>query len=128
MHRLGLSLAEFRPIALAGLGLRRLIVCQLDPVEGEVPLTLLLAPLLDQEWKEDIVLVGLPRITFALIPDDSLDAVAECGIDHAGKDIPGTMLVGEEHTRITGLAWKRFFLRLVLVTGYLPSSHLFFIL
>ena len=97
---LGLGLAELGPRALTGCGFLGHEIGELHPVEGEVTLTLFLAPLLDEEGKQLGVFVGATGVGLALIPDDALDSVAQRGVDDAGENIAGAGVAGEPRERI----------------------------
>ena len=126
--RLRLAFAQFSPGAVAGLGLLRHEIGELHPVEGEIALLPLVAPVLDHEREEVAVFIGAGGIAFALIPDGAFDAVADRGEQNAVVDVAGAVVAGKLLQRALRGAFAELGLfRLRFVSALFPGGEAGFV-
>src|SRR5207302_7783426 len=102
-------------------------VSELHPIKREVALVPLLAPLLDHEGEEITVLPGASGVRLTLVPDDSLDAVAERGINDAAENVAGARVTGKPLKRGGRLTERRVLFGFRLFNVLFPLGHLFFV-
>ncbi|CAB4583394.1 unannotated protein [freshwater metagenome] len=90
-----LTFTQLCPVAVAGLGLLGFEIGELHPIEGEIALLPLVAPVLDHEWEEVAVFISAGGIAFALIPNGTFDAIADGWEQNAVVDVTGAAVSGK---------------------------------